>query len=84
MVRSTRAVFYFSHAVIGQKVNMAARLMMKFPNAIACDEATQSKSSLPNTEFTLAPPVTLKGISKPENIYTFSHEMYECLNTVAF
>ena len=59
---------------------MAARLMMKFPNAITCDETTQSNSSLPDTDFTLAPPVTLKGISKPENIYTFSHEMYifEC------
>ncbi len=55
---------------------MAARLMMKFPNAVTCEETTRSKSSLPNSELTLTPPVTLKGISKPENIYNVSLEMY--------
>ena len=60
--------------VIGQKVNMAARLMMKFPNCVTCDETTMSKSNLPDSQFTMAPPVTLKGISNPENIYTFSTE----------
>ena len=57
-------------------MNMAARLMMKFPNAVTCEETTRSKSSLPNSELTLTPPVTLKGISKPENIYNVSLEMY--------
>ena len=72
-------VDYYSYVhciVIGQKVNMAARLMMKFPNAVTCEETTRSKSSLPNSELTLTPPVTLKGISKPENIYNVGLEMY--------
>ncbi len=64
------------YTVIGQKVNMAARLMMKFPSAVTCDETTKTKSSIPGSQFTLAPPVTLKGISNPEHIHTFSTEMY--------
>lgn len=63
-------------AVIGQKVNMAARLMMKFPNSVTCDDTTKSKSNLPESQFSMAPPVTLKGISNPENIYTFSTEKW--------
>ena len=54
---------------------MAARLMMKFPNAITCDETTKTKSGLSGDQFNLAPPVVLKGITNPENIYTFSTEM---------
>lgn len=53
---------------------MAARLMMKFPNCVTCDESTMSKSNLPESQFTLSPPVTLKGISNPENIYKFTTE----------
>jgi len=60
--------------VIGEKVNMAARLMMMFPNAITCDETTKSKSNIFPNQFSLAPPVKLKGISNPENIYTFLAE----------
>lgn len=72
----SNVTFYlYLYLVIGQKVNMAARLMMKFPNVISCDETTRSKSSGPDNEFTLMPPVTLKGISNPENIYTFSVEV---------
>ena len=67
-------VCFCPDAVIGQKVNMAARLMMKFPSCVTCDETTKSKSNLPEGQFTMAPPVTLKGISNPENIYTFSTE----------
>ncbi len=64
------------YTVIGQKVNMAARLMMKFPNAVSCDDTTKTKSCMPDGRFTLAPPVSLKGISNPEDIYTFSTERY--------
>ena len=59
---------------------MAARLMMKFSNAITCDETTQIKSSIPASQFTLAPPVTLKGIANPENIYSFSLERYVAMH----
>lgn len=71
-------VYYTHHTlcctVIGQKVNMAARLMMMFPNTITCDETTKTKSNINLSQFSLAPPVKLKGISNPENIYTFSTE----------
>lgn len=58
--------------VIGQKVNMAARLMMKFQNCIACDEVTKTKSALSSNQFELKPVTALKGISNPENIYQLS------------
>lgn len=64
------------YTVIGQKVNMAARLMMKFPNTVTCDDTTKSKSNIPNGRFALAPPVTLKGISNPEDIFTFSTDRW--------
>ena len=51
---------------------MAARLMMKFPGAVTCDDSTRSKSGLPVEEFTATPPVQLKGISDPESIFYVS------------
>ena len=62
------------YTVIGQKVNMAARLMMGFPDTVVCDESTQTKSGLATNQFTLQPPVHLKGITNPENIYAFLTE----------
>ena len=53
---------------------MAARLMMKFPDALTCDESTFAKSGISPGDFTLAPPVKLKGISKPEDIYFVTTE----------
>ena len=58
--------------VIGQKVNMAARMMTNFPGCITCDETTKSKSYMSADQFTLVTPVTLKGISNPESIYKFA------------
>ena len=60
--------------VIGQKVNMAARLMMKFPGCITCDETTKTKSTLSSDQFSMQPQTILKGITNPENIYKFSLE----------
>lgn len=51
---------------------MAARLMTTFPGQIMCDEVTKTKSMFSDKQFILAPPVPLKGISKPENIYKFA------------
>lgn len=61
-------------SVIGQKVNLAARLMMKFSGCITCDEVTMTKSALSPDQFKLQPNITLKGITNPENIYKFSPE----------
>ena len=62
------------YTVIGQKVNMAARFMVNFPDCVVCDESTRTKSGLSPNHFTLQPPVCLKGITNPENIYTFLTE----------
>lgn len=62
------------YTVIGHKVNIAARFMVNFPNAISCDETTQSRSGLALNHFSLEPLVTLKGIAKPENVYILSKE----------
>ena len=78
------------YTVIGQKVNMAARLMMSFPNTVVCDESTQTKSGLATSQFSLQPPVTLKGISNPEKIYTLLTErytymyMYMCMYNIMY
>ena len=64
------------YTVIGQKVNMAARLMMKFPNTITCDDTTKTHSGITTSQFILALPVVLKGISNPEDIHNFSTETY--------
>jgi len=53
---------------------MAARLMMSYPGEIMCDESTKVKSMFTDDQFVLAPPVVLKGIQDPENIYKFSVE----------
>ena len=63
-------------AVISQKVNMAARLMMKFPNEVTCDEATKIKSKLPEEDFTKQLPVVLKGIADTGTIYAYSTVKY--------
>ena len=60
--------------VISQKVNMAARLMMNFSNAVTCDETTKIKSKLPEEDFIKQPPVVLKGIAEPGDIYAYSTE----------
>lgn len=62
--------------VISQKVNMAARLMIKFPNAVTCDEATKIKSKLPEEDFTEQPTVVLKGIADPGSIFAYSTVKY--------
>ena len=59
-------------AVIGQKVNMAARLMMKYPNAITCDQTSMKASNISEQMFTLLPPPELKGISQPEDVFSFT------------
>jgi len=55
---------------------MAARLMMEFPNAVTCDETTKLKSKLPEEDFEVKPPVILKGIASPGEVYQFSTEKY--------
>ena len=51
---------------------MAARLMIKFPNVVTCDETTKIKSKLPKEDFNALPPVVLKGIADTGTIYAYS------------
>ena len=69
------------YTVIGQKVNMAARLMMAFPSSVVSDETTKTKSGLAPSQFVLQPPVCLKGITNPENVYKFLTERYVSIKT---
>lgn len=55
---------------------MAARLMMKFPNTVTCDETTKIKSKLPEDDFVAQPPVDLKGIGDPGTIFAYSTLKY--------
>lgn len=71
--------------MISQKVNMAARLMIKFPNAVTCDETTKIKSKLPEEDFTEQPPAVLKGIADPGSIFAYSTVKYVmCVYCVTF
>ena len=69
-------LFLTFHLVISQKVNMAARLMIKYPNQVTCDETTMLKSKLPEEDFVEQAPVTLKGIADPGTIYAYSTVKY--------
>ena len=60
--------------MIGQKVNMAARLFGKFKGRITCDEVTKTKSPLSEDQFKHLPNVVLKGITNREKYYEFAPE----------
>ena len=60
------------YTAIGAKVNMAARLMMNFRDKITCDHTTKSRSGVTERNFSEMPAIPLKGIEKPEPIYSFS------------
>ena len=68
----------FIFSVIGSKVNMAARLMMNYPNIVSCDEETYKAaiSKLNKQDFDPLPSKPLKGIADPGIIreYTKDHE----------
>ena len=65
-------------AVIGRKVNMAARLMMNYPRVLSCDDDTYrlAKSKLKKEDFVTLPFVELKGIAEPGIVreYNKHHE----------
>ena len=60
------------YTAIGAKVNMAARLMMNFREKITCDHTTKLRSGVTEANFSEMPAIPLKGIEKPEQIYSFS------------
>nr|XP_002121896.2 adenylate cyclase type 10-like [Ciona intestinalis] len=50
------------YTVIGQKVNLAARLMMHYPNHVSCDFETYNNSKLSKDMFTRLPHRAMKGV----------------------
>jgi class 3 adenylate cyclase/predicted ATPase len=56
------------YTMIGDVVNLAARLMQAAPNDILCDEATYEASKA-QVDFEPQPPITLKGKTQPVAIF---------------
>lgn len=50
------------YSVIGRKVNMAARLMMHYPNKVTCGERTFQQSRLPAINFRVLGAKRMKGL----------------------
>ncbi|KAM9264318.1 adenylate cyclase type 10-like [Morus bassanus] len=59
------------YTVIGQKVNLAARMMMHYPGLVSCDAATYAASRLPPYYFKELPERNMKGISHPGTLYQY-------------
>lgn len=58
--------------VIGQKVNIAARMMMYYPGIVTCDSVTYNGSNLPTYFFKELPKKVMKGVAD-------SGPVYQCL-----
>ncbi|XP_054667428.1 adenylate cyclase type 10-like [Grus americana] len=59
------------YTVIGQKVNLAARMMVQYPGLVSCDAVTYAASRLPPYCFKELPAREMKGISCPDTIYQY-------------
>ncbi|XP_074122612.1 adenylate cyclase type 10 [Sminthopsis crassicaudata] len=57
------------YTVIGQKVNIAARMMMYYPGIVTCDSVTYSNCSLPSYFFKELPKQHMKGVAEPGPVY---------------
>ena len=55
--------------VIGQKVNIAARMMMYYPGIVSCDSVTYDGSNLPAYFFKELPKKVMKGVADPGPVY---------------
>ncbi|XP_012513197.1 PREDICTED: adenylate cyclase type 10 [Propithecus coquereli] len=60
------------YTVIGQKVNIAARMMMSYPGIVTCDSVTYNGSNLPAYFFKELPKKVMKGVGD-------SGPYYQCL-----
>lgn len=67
---STRALS-LSLAVIGQKVNLAARMMVNYPGLVSCDAVTYAASRLPPHYFKELPDRQMKGLEHPGTVYEY-------------
>ncbi|XP_053882125.1 adenylate cyclase type 10-like [Malaclemys terrapin pileata] len=59
------------YTVIGQKVNLAARMMMYYPGLVSCDAVTYANSRLPHYFFEELPRTEMKGVVNPGVVYHY-------------
>ncbi|XP_053882123.1 adenylate cyclase type 10-like [Malaclemys terrapin pileata] len=59
------------YTVIGQKVNLAARMMMYYPGLVSCDAVTYANSRLPHCFFEELPQAEMKGVVNPGVVYHY-------------
>ncbi|XP_052635706.1 adenylate cyclase type 10-like [Harpia harpyja] len=59
------------YTVIGQKVNLAARMMVHYPGLVSCDAVTYASSRLPPYYFKELPERKMKGLSHPGTVYQY-------------
>ncbi|XP_066480624.1 adenylate cyclase type 10 [Tiliqua scincoides] len=59
------------YTVIGQKVNLAARMMMYYPGVVTCDSVTYFTCKLPQHFFEELPYIEMKGVMNPGKVYQF-------------
>uniref|UniRef100_A0ABM5GDD3 Adenylate cyclase type 10 n=1 Tax=Pogona vitticeps TaxID=103695 RepID=A0ABM5GDD3_9SAUR len=59
------------YTVIGQKVNLAARMMMCYPGLVTCDSVTYANSKLPHYFFEELPLIEMKGVLNPGAVYQY-------------
>lgn len=63
--------FFISPAVIGQKVNLAARMMVSYSGLVTCDTTTYANSGLPSCCFKELPERQMKGFKHPVTVYQY-------------
>ena len=71
-VERNTSLFVPTHAVIGRKVNMAARLMMHYPNRVTCDNDTFHHSKLHKSNFATMEVREMKGLQNVGIIREFT------------
>uniref|UniRef100_K7GIP2 Adenylate cyclase 10 n=1 Tax=Pelodiscus sinensis TaxID=13735 RepID=K7GIP2_PELSI len=59
------------YTVIGQRVNLAARMMMYYPGLVSCDAVTYANSRLPHYFFEELAQVEMKGVVKCGEVYHY-------------
>ncbi|XP_065259432.1 LOW QUALITY PROTEIN: adenylate cyclase type 10-like [Emys orbicularis] len=59
------------YTVIGQKVNLAAWMMMYYPGLVSCDAVTYANSRLPHYFFEELPQTEMKGVVNPGMVYHY-------------
>uniref|UniRef100_A0A672TKS7 Guanylate cyclase domain-containing protein n=1 Tax=Strigops habroptila TaxID=2489341 RepID=A0A672TKS7_STRHB len=59
------------YTVIGQKVNLAARMMVSYSGLVTCDTTTYASSGLPPYYFKLLPERKMKGFEHPITVYQY-------------